>query len=340
MKPIIAGPLIFLLLLRAYRRNSLTPLGLVVAGLSATIHALPDSALPFTLLGTFFLLGTAVTKVKHAEKAKFTLSSSGSSGGEGPRTHVQVLANSGCATILCALEWVTRQPVLGGECLALGSRNSRSTWLDVCILGCVANYAAVAADTCSSELGILAKMRPVLITQPWRKVPKGTNGGVTMAGVAYGHMGALIIAVTSVMLVPFCPGEWDFNSRAMFVAAASAWGTTGSLLDSLLGALLQASVVDKRTGKIVEGDGGVKVKTRGRSGSSSGVNGNDNATLRSRKPAGGVQDKAAVEVMTGHESRSIHSGRDILDNNGINFLMASVMTIGGIVLGQLARAVN
>lgn len=40
------------------------------------------------------------------------------------------------------------------------------------------------------------------------------------------------------------------------------WGALGSVLDSVLGGLLQASVVDKRSGKVVEGSGGRKVSSR------------------------------------------------------------------------------
>lgn len=35
------------------------------------------------------------------------------------------------------------------------------------------------------------------------------------------------------------------------------------------------------------------------------------------------------EGTTGKPSRSVGSGRDILDNNQVNFLMAAVMTVGG-----------
>ena len=38
-------------------------------------------------------------------KARLTLASSGSSGGEGARTHIQVLANSGVASILILLHY-------------------------------------------------------------------------------------------------------------------------------------------------------------------------------------------------------------------------------------------
>lgn len=46
---------------------------------------------------------TNIAQVKHEVKAKLTQSSSGASGGEGPRTHVQVLANSLVATVLTLL---------------------------------------------------------------------------------------------------------------------------------------------------------------------------------------------------------------------------------------------
>lgn len=125
------------------------------------------------------------------------------------------------------------------------------------------NYAAVAADTFSSELGILSKSPPRLITSPsLRVVPPGTNGGVTLTGLLAGLFGAFTIALTSVLLLPFCgTGDfaWDLTDRVKWVIVVTLWGGLGSVVDSILGAVLQASVLDKRTGKIVEGSGGRKV---------------------------------------------------------------------------------
>lgn len=140
------------------------------------------------------------------------------------------------------------------------------------------NYAAVAADTFSSELGILSKSKPRLITS-WnlREVPPGTNGGVTIAGFLGGLLGSFTIAVTSAILLPFCPvssGElyggrqprllggnaWGPKELTLWVSAVTIWGLMGSLLDSFLGGWLQASVVDSRTGKVIEGNGGRQVR--------------------------------------------------------------------------------
>ena len=143
------------------------------------------------------------------------------------------------------------------------------------------NYAAVAADTFSSELGILSQSKPRLITS-WnlREVPPGTNGGVSFAGTLAGYLGAFTIAVTSAVLLPFCWSgsssagaklfrdtrsglqggkEWGAQEMLLWVAAVTIWGGLGSLLDSFLGGWLQASVVDARTGKVIEGSGGAMV---------------------------------------------------------------------------------
>jgi uncharacterized membrane protein len=96
-------------------------------------------------------------------------------------------------------------------------------------------------------------------------VPPGTNGGVTLTGILSGFLGAFTIALTTALLLPFCPGSvgddgWTMERRIRWVEAVTIWGGLGSLLDSLLGGWLQASVVDRRTGKVVEGSGGRKVR--------------------------------------------------------------------------------
>ena len=132
------------------------------------------------------------------------------------------------------------------------------------------NYAAVAADTFSSELGILSNSKPRLITSlSLRVVPPGTNGGVTATGLLAGVFGAFTVAITSAVLLPFDlsgkhmggGGGLYVKERVIWTLAMTVWGALGSVLDSVLGSLVQASVVDKTTGKVVEGSGGRKVLT-------------------------------------------------------------------------------
>jgi uncharacterized membrane protein len=63
MKAWIAGPAIVALVYRAWSRNSLTPLGIIVAVITAIAHAVHPWSAPFALLVVFFLAGTTVTKV-------------------------------------------------------------------------------------------------------------------------------------------------------------------------------------------------------------------------------------------------------------------------------------
>jgi len=344
MQPAVAIPITLLLVIRAYTRRSLTLPGIVMAALTATVHALHPSPVPFTLLCTFFVLGTLATKVKHDVKATLTLSSSGSSGGEGPRTTTQVVANSGCASLLILLH-VYQYGVAGGN-RCFGDPSDRTA--DVLLVGVISNYVSVAADTLSSELGILSKKRPVLITS-LKPVPPGTNGGVTLAGIVAGTGGSAAIAAASLFLLPFCRANETASSPSLptLVSTGSGsawsaldkfglflfftvWGTLGSLLDSLLGATLQASIIDRRTGKIVEGPGGVKVLTTSsststhRPSSSTGTSTSDSATTG--QPGGGREI----------HSRMINSGHDILDNNQINFLMASIMSGAGMLAASIA----
>lgn len=303
-------------------------------------------------------------QVKHDIKAKLTQSSTGAGGGEGARNYIQVFANSLVASVLILIHtWQAfKQGVYHDDklCFQRGA--------DVLVIGIVAyaeilsaqikvelteysNYAAVAADTLSSELGILSKSKPRLITAPWRVVPPGTNGGVTMAGLGAGLLGAGLIAATSTLLLPFCK-DWDVSQKTQFTLATTLAGFSGTLLDSLLGALFQASVVDVHSGKIVEGEGGRKVLIH----SSDPLHLHSPAKVRS-EVSGYQEGKEAVAKSSGvdplmkttkqmqaagasgteaadghHESRKIAVGKDILDNNAVNLLMAALVSFGSMMV--------
>jgi uncharacterized protein (TIGR00297 family) len=346
MRHEIAVPATLALVYRAASHKSLTRLGILFAILTATVHALHPWSAPFALLCTFFLLGSQATKVKADVKSSLTLSSSGSSGGgggEGPRTHVQVLANSLCASVLTLLHIYTlsNSPKVDSNCLAHGGASLLFT------AGIVSNYAAVAADTFSSELGILSASAPRLITT-LRIVPRGTNGGVTLAGLLAGALGSFCIALTSVVLLPFCPvtsgpvgrvlmeGEnrgWRLDDKIFWVLFITVWGLLGSVLDSLLGAVLQASVIDSRSGKVIEGEGGTKVLTH--SGTTYGVKIDADADSRHRKGTGRKDSPASPQSKKHEDSRRILVGSDLLDNNQINLLMAAIMSAGGMAVASV-----
>ena len=195
-------------------------------------------------------------------------------------------------------------------------------------------------------------------------MPAGTNGGVTIKGIGAGLLGSLVIVATAQLLIPFCapnnPG-WNIRGRNRFAFAMAIWGALGSLLDSFLGGWLQQSVVDTRTGQIVEGEGGKKVliskdgpnsmhfkkrteikanllhgegkKTVEKQPTAETVNSEVEDTLDQKM--GGMNKYDAKnqqrKASFGEEkpSRVVESGSlGLLDNNEVNFLMALTMSLG------------
>ncbi|KAF2860968.1 hypothetical protein K470DRAFT_257320 [Piedraia hortae CBS 480.64] len=228
-----------LLILYASTRRKLTPAGAAAGGICAAIHILDPSPIPFVLLVTFFLSGTIVTRIGREAKKQITshhiTSTPSPRVGDGEkRSATQVFCNAGFACLLSLLH------VWGG-------------W-DLLVLGIVVHYAAVASDTFSSELGILAVQTPVLITS-LKRVPRGTNGGVTLLGLGFGVLGSALIVGVAVL------GEGGRVGLGTGVYVI-LMGALGSVIDSVLGATVQSTAVDER-GKVIEGFGGVTVRFEG-----------------------------------------------------------------------------
>jgi hypothetical protein len=82
-------------------------------------------------------------QVKHDVKSRLTLSASGASGGEGARTHVQVLANSAVASILILLHtWQLQRS--GDECWGWKG--------DLLVVGIVASVSIAPPSLCRGYL--------------------------------------------------------------------------------------------------------------------------------------------------------------------------------------------
>lgn len=101
--------------------------------------------------------------------------------------------------------------------------------------------AAANADTWATELGVLGSARPRLITTG-KPVERGASGGVSLPGSLAALGGAALIALLAVLLWGGRP-----QSSALSQPQSLAWlawitgsGFAGSLVDSLLGATVQA----------------------------------------------------------------------------------------------------
>jgi len=133
----------------------------------------------------------------------------------------QVLANGGLGALIALLH-----TLLPGE------------WAWVAFVGAM---AAVNADTWATEVGVLSGQTPRLITtgQP---VPRGTSGGVTVAGVLAALMGGLFIGGVGwgVMALPApdsAPAVGFSLGGALLLGGGA--GLLGALFDSWLGARAQ-----------------------------------------------------------------------------------------------------
>lgn len=131
------------------------------------------------------------------------------------RTASQVAANLGVAALIGIPEVTMRLFSL-----------APSDYGRLALAAMLAAMAEATADTVSSELGQVLGRQPRLITT-FRRVPPGTDGGITAIGTLLGCLAALIVVLVgaSVLALP--------SLDALIALAA---GIAGLLIDSLLGA--------------------------------------------------------------------------------------------------------
>ncbi len=163
----------------------------------------------------------------------------------------QALANGGLAALLAVLSHFL-PPSQGGQGGVL--------WF----AACAGAMAAVNADTWATELGVLNARLPRLITTG-RRVEVGASGGVTWLGIGASLAGALLIGLTGGLWL-LAQGRGWVVAGALLLAAATG-GLAGSLLDSLLGATVQAiywcDVCQKETERVIHRCGAQTRQLRG-----------------------------------------------------------------------------
>jgi uncharacterized protein (TIGR00297 family) len=227
---------------RAVRNRSLTVNG-AVAGFG-TGWILVSTGLRGYVLFFFYQVGSWATKYKHGIKARTDAT-------------VATHANRGAIQVLCvsmiacglslyhALQLGPERPVDFSNHFAASCTSMAVT----------AHHATGLADTLASELGILAAAmfpqiewlrRTVLVTHPWRTVPPGTNGGITIVGCLWSIVGGGLVGACTVCMDALS-GLAPQRYAVRLILYAAMIGLIGSLLDSLLGATCQATYYDAST---------------------------------------------------------------------------------------------
>jgi uncharacterized protein (TIGR00297 family) len=198
----------------AYAKQALSKSGVLGAILVGTLIFGLGGWVWGLVLITFFVASSGLSRFKDREKAaaaeKFDKGHQ--------RDFWQAIANGG-----------------PGALMALGAVVWPSELWWFAFLGAI---ATATADTWATELGVLSRSTPRLITSG-AKVAPGTSGGITLVGTLAAFSGAAFIGLAG----------WGFSwafalstapvSLAANVVTASLGGLGGAMVDSLLGATVQ-----------------------------------------------------------------------------------------------------
>lgn len=153
---------------------------------------------------------------------------------QGNRNWVQVLSNS-LPSLVAALAY-SRYVSVSEACFSIADRLQRhpvSSVLDdstarSLIYACVFHFATSLGDTLASELGILSASPPVSILT-LKKVPPGTNGGISKLGLLWSTLGGTVMGIATVgdLLIE---STVSASQGARLVGYASFAGLFGSLV--------------------------------------------------------------------------------------------------------------
>ncbi|HZW03757.1 MAG TPA: DUF92 domain-containing protein [Anaerolineaceae bacterium] len=196
----------------AYRLRALDRSGAAAAALLGTVVFGLGGLAWAVVMMAFFVSSSALSRL--AGRRKAALNEKFSKGHR--RDAGQVLANGGVAGLFVLLH--------------LAFPDAAWPWA-----GFAGALAAANADTWATELGVLSRRLPRRITT-WETVERGESGGVSLTGTLAALSGAALIAAAAA----FGPAGGGTAALPLRLGAVTLAGLAGSLVDSLLGATVQA----------------------------------------------------------------------------------------------------
>jgi uncharacterized protein (TIGR00297 family) len=211
----------------AFRLQALSRSGFIAAAFLGTVVVGLGGISWGIVLLAFFVPSSALSVLLKGKKTQKTDFVKGSR-----RDAWQVLANGGVAGLCVIVAYIL-------EIFQL-----RQDFISFLWLMYAGSLAAASADTWGTEWGVISRAKPRMITN-LKKVEPGKSGAVSMQGLAAASVGSLFVASATVIV--------DYYSKAYgyllmpkifnYLISIGIAGLVGALLDSLLGATLQAMYV-------------------------------------------------------------------------------------------------
>ena len=256
-----------------FRRGSFTLSGAITGFLLCFVVAYANIVFLFVMI-TFVLSGSFATRYKFDWKQSKILEDDHPvqrTKKKAARDWIQVLSNGGIACLYALAYCYTTN--FSGQSVPIGVTEESSIYS----IGFLSTIACCCADTLgktsfvrslvtrhvgrlASELGaVLARENPRLFTNPFRSVPTGTNGGVSLPGCLVSLLGGTIVACSYILgNLIFCSSTHLINTQTIhfqILLFCTLFGFICSLIDSLLGATLQFSGYDRDRKLVVQRPG-------------------------------------------------------------------------------------
>ncbi|CAM9617319.1 unnamed protein product [Chrysoparadoxa australica] len=235
---------------RGLKKKSLSASGAVAAWCVGFLTLGCSTRMGLVLI-VFYQMGSWVTKIQQGKKA--VLTEDHKEGGQ--RSAAQVLSCSLPGVVIALLRWGwmgLEDSLVDFESDPTGSS------LTCAYLGF---FACCAGDTFSSEIGELSQSPPMLITT-LSQVPRGTNGGVSFLGSAAALVGGVLMGATMILvgrsLPPPLATEGEAPSQTPLLVLGAISGFLGSMLDSLMGAVVQVTYYSQERKCVVSSESASK----------------------------------------------------------------------------------
>ncbi|PRQ30894.1 hypothetical protein RchiOBHm_Chr5g0029561 [Rosa chinensis] len=190
--------------------SGLSLTGIAAAFLLGTLTWRAFGPSGFLLVATYFIIGTAVTKVRMAQKEAEGVAEK-RKGRRGPGSVI----GSSAAGCICAFLTI----------FLVGGKAYSRLWQ----LGFVASFCTKLSDTVSSEVGKAYGKTTYLVTT-LKVVPRGTEGAVSLEGTLAGLLASVLLAFVGCLM-----GQIN-GPEAIICVIASQIANVG---ESIIGAALQ-----------------------------------------------------------------------------------------------------